>query len=84
MSTIVKVSAVSVDAGHRLLVVSERIVEDGRERHQNGIDEVAAGTEQDFIVHRGQSLRVAVEPVPAVADVATPEAAPAATEQVPA
>lgn len=39
-------------------VISERIVDDGRERHPNGVDRVEPGTPLDLIVHAGQSLRV--------------------------
>lgn len=49
-------------------VISERIVEDGRERHENGRDALEPDVEQSFIVHTGQSLRVVARaPVEAVA-----------------
>lgn len=39
-------------------VISERIVDGGRERHENGRDELVPGVPQDFIVHDEQSVRV--------------------------
>lgn len=72
-------STVKVTAGATaVLVVSEKIIDDGRERVTNGVDEIAAGTEMEFVVHAGQSIRVIEIPQPAVAT----ETAPATTAEV--
>lgn len=57
-------------------VISQKIVDDGRELVPNGVDEVPAGESVDFIVNAGQSIRVVEETLPAPAETAT--------EQVPA
>ena len=57
-------------------VISQKIVDDGRELVPNGIDEVPAGESVDFIVNAGQSIRVVEEMLPALEETAT--------EQVPA
>jgi hypothetical protein len=49
---------VTIKSSARAAVISERIVDDGRERHENGNDELVPDVEQSFIVHAGQSLRV--------------------------
>jgi hypothetical protein len=56
-STIVTITA-SVPA----VVISERIVDDGRERFENGRDSLAAGESQDFVIHDTQSVRVVAAP----------------------
>ncbi len=59
-------------------VTSERVIDDGRERHPNGVDVVLPGNPQQFIVHPGQSLRVVELPPEAPAPTAdTPADAPA-------
>ena len=56
-----KPNVVTITASAPVEVISERIGD--RERFENGRDLVAAGEEQSFIVHPGQSLRI-VEPAP--------------------
>ena len=64
---------VTIKSSARAAVISERIVDDGRERHQNGFVELEPGVEQSFIVHAGQSLRVVeAEPLPEPAVEAEP------------
>ena len=46
-------------------VISQKIVDDGRELVPNGVDEVPAGESVDFIVNAGQSIRVVEEILPA-------------------
>jgi hypothetical protein len=50
---------VTVTAEDRdVAVTSQKIVDDGRERHDNGVDIVRAGTSDEFLVHSGQSIRI--------------------------
>jgi hypothetical protein len=67
-------SIVTISTTEPVEVTSERISEDGRERHPNGVDVVVPGNPQQFIVHPGQSLRV----------VELPPEAPAPTAEIPA
>lgn len=58
MSTIVTIKSTAA-----AVVISERIVDEGRERFENGRDALEPGVAQDFIVHPGQSVRVVELPV---------------------
>lgn len=53
-------STVTVIAGSKPVnVISEKIIEDGRQRLDNGVDRVEAGESQDFVVTAGkQSIRI--------------------------
>lgn len=62
MSTIV-----TVKSSKPVLVTSQKIVDGGRELIRNGVDEVAAGTERDFIVDDGQLIQIGEMPVAAEA-----------------
>lgn len=53
---------VTIKTSARVQVTSERISEDGRERHPNGVDVIEAGSERSFIVDAGQSIRVVDAP----------------------
>jgi len=57
---------VTITATKRSAVVSQRIVDGGRERFENGTDVLEPGVEQSFIVHEGQCLRVVDAPLPVV------------------
>lgn len=53
---------VTIKSSAPAVVISERIVDDGRERHVNGTDVLEPDVEQSFIVHDKQSLRVVALP----------------------
>lgn len=73
---------VTIKSSAPAVVISERIVDDGRERHVNGTDVLEPDVEQSFIVHDKQSLRVVAVPAAIEVDepteVAVDESAPAA------
>lgn len=71
---------VTIKSTAAIAVISERIVDDGRERHHNGVDHIAPGKERSFIVDSEQSLRVVElveEAAPAPAEAATDQGAEA-------
>lgn len=69
MSTVVKVKNTNApDKPVVVRVISQKIIDDGRELVPNGIDEIPAGEEIDFIVHAGQSIRVVEEPAVAMSE----------------
>lgn len=39
-------------------VISEKIIEDGRQRLENGIDRLEPGESQPFVLHAKQSIRL--------------------------
>ena len=45
-------------------VISQKIIDDGRELVPNGIDDIPAGESIDFVIHAGQSIRVVEEAAP--------------------
>lgn len=49
---------VTIKASAPVVVISERIVDDGRERHHNGEDRVEPGEELELLINQGQSLRI--------------------------
>jgi hypothetical protein len=49
---------VTITASAPAVVISERIVDDGRERFENGRDALEADKPQSFVLHAGQSVRV--------------------------
>jgi hypothetical protein len=49
---------VTITASAPAVVISERIVDDGRERFDNGRDALVPGEPQTFVIHPGQSVRV--------------------------
>lgn len=53
---------ITITSSDRALAISEKIVDDGRERFPNGCDELAPGVPQDFLIHDGQSLRIVKAP----------------------
>lgn len=70
---------VTISTTAPVVVISERIVDEGRERHHNGVDRIEAGASMDLIVHAGQSLRI-VE-VDLAAEKATQDVADAANAE---
>jgi hypothetical protein len=58
---------VTITASAPAEVISERIVDDGRERFDNGRDALKPGEPQTFVIHAGQSVRV-VEAQPAAVE----------------
>ena len=72
MSTVITVKNNAAPGSNiAVRVISQKIVDDGRELVPNGIDEVPAGESVDFIVNAGQSIRVVEEMLPAPAETAT-------------
>jgi hypothetical protein len=49
---------VTITTSAPAVVISERIVDDGRERFENGRDPLIPGESQSFVIHPGQSVRV--------------------------
>jgi hypothetical protein len=60
---------VTITASAPAVVISERIVDGGRERFENGRDPLNPGEPQSFVLHAGQSVRV-VDAAPAAAEAA--------------
>lgn len=57
-------TTITIKAGDApVQVISEKIIEDGRQRLQNGVDDLAPGEEQTFIIHEKQSLRIVELPI---------------------
>lgn len=76
-STVVSVKNHNGPGGLSVRVVSQKVVEGGRELFPNGADDIPPGETQDFIIHAGQTL--AILELPAEADTTpVPEAASAA------
>ena len=72
MSTVITVKNNAAPGSNiAVRVISQKIVDDGRELVPNGVDEVPAGESVDFIVNAGQSIRVVEEMLPAPAETAT-------------
>ena len=66
MSTVITVKNNAAPGSNiAVRVISQKIVDDGRELVPNGVDEVPAGESVDFIVNAGQSIRVVEEILPA-------------------
>ncbi len=62
MSTVVTITNNAAPGSRAVVrVISQKIVDDGRELLPNGVDEVPAGASVDFIVNAGQSIRVVEE-----------------------
>lgn len=78
MGTVVEVRNTNGPGGAGVRVVSQKVVEDGRELYPNGTDDVAPGETQSFIIHGKQTLSI-IELVPEVAP-AEPEAVAAVVE----
>lgn len=58
---------VTIKASAPVVVISERISEDGRERFHNGEDRLEAGQQRDLLMDQGQSLRMVMVDVEAEA-----------------
>jgi len=56
-------NVITITATQRAMVISEAIVDDGRERHENGRDLLEPGKPRSFIVDSGASVRVIDAPV---------------------
>lgn len=66
MSTVVTITNNAAPGSNiAVRVISQKIVDDGRELAPNGVDEVPAGESVDFIINAGQSIRVVEETLPA-------------------
>lgn len=77
MSTVITVKNNTAPGGRTAVrVISQKVIDDGRELVPNGIDDVPAGMSVDFIINSGQSIRVVEETLP--------EGLETPTEQVPA
>jgi hypothetical protein len=64
-----KSTVITITAGDKPVdVISEKIVEEGRQRFPNGVDRLAPEESMQFLMHETQSLRVVVvdEPEPTV------------------
>lgn len=63
MSIVVSIKHDTPGANARLVVVTQAIVEDGRELHPNGEERIEPGGEATFVVHSTRSLRLYEEPI---------------------
>lgn len=62
MSTIVTVkNNAAPDSPDRVRVISQKIVDEGRELIPNGIDDLAPGESADFVINSKQSIRIVEE-----------------------
>lgn len=65
MSTVVTIKNNAAPGSNiAVRVISQKIIDDGRELAPNGVDEVPAGESVDFIINAGQSIRVVEETLP--------------------
>lgn len=61
MTTRIQITNTNAEGGKSVVVVVQSVLDEGRELRPNGEHTVIPGETQDFIVHKGQSVRV-IEP----------------------